>query len=228
MTVLDEADPFPDWDAAYRHLRAGWTALASPSDNADVLGRWTEQLRAMTLEVGALRSSGQWRSGPRSLLAALGLRNDELKLTAALAWLLQPDGHHGLGDRLLRRFCAAAGAQPTDLDPITIRTEEARADTRADLVLRMPGATVLVEAKVYAGEQPRQCARLADLWQHEDPTLVFLTPDRRRPGSAENSLEWWTSMSWQDVGDMAAAAADDSEAPAPGVHDFITTVRGES
>jgi hypothetical protein len=230
VTRTDGVPAPPDRDTAYRVLRADWTALTGVTaalDDAALVASWTARMRAMRGDVDALRSAGEWRSGARSLLAALGLQYDELTLTSALAWLLQPDGHHGLGDRLLRRFCHHAGATPTAFGPLTVQTEETRADTRADLVVRLPGATVLVEAKVRAGEQRRQCARLAELWQHEDPSLVFLTPDRRPPQEAEDSLDRWTPMSWREVADMAAASALESEKPAPGVSDLVTTLRGE-
>ncbi|WP_158548561.1 PD-(D/E)XK nuclease family protein [Blastococcus sp. TF02A-26] len=216
------------WQPSYARLAAEWAALgaAAPGTAVHDVADWDRRLAELAGEVAGLRAAGLWRSGSRTLLATLGLQYDELRLTAALAWLLRPDGHHGLGDGLLRRLCALVGSEPTDFDPVTVDLEEVRADTRADLVVRLPGAVLLVEAKVRAGEQPRQCARLAELWDHEDPTLVFLTPRRRPPTTAEESHDRWHTVSWGDLAELTRAATAEAEEPAPGVLDVVATWEG--
>ena len=37
---------------------------------------------------------------------ALGLQHHEVSLTAGLAWLLDPDGWHGLGSKVLSQGCS--------------------------------------------------------------------------------------------------------------------------
>ena len=216
------------WQPTYERLSTEWAELDATAPESVVrdVAEWDRRFAELAGEVAGLRAAGRWRSGSRTLLAALGLQHDELKLTAALAWLLRPDGHHGLGDGVLRRLCGLVGSEPTGYDPVTIDLEEVRADTRADLVVRLPGAVLLVEAKVRAGEQPRQCARLAELWDAEDPTLVFLTPRRRPPVTAEDSLDRWRAISWSDLADLARAAAAAADQPAPGVLDVVATWEG--
>ena len=84
------------------------------------------------------------------------------------------------------------------------------AGARADLVVRMPGVTLLVESKVYADEQPGQCDRLADAWADENPVLVFLTTDGRLPYSSVTSAGLWHQLAWRQV---AAVIADAARAP---------------
>jgi hypothetical protein len=217
------------WQEALGRLSSEWTTLRTVESHEDglLVERWAERFRSLEAEVGAFRSAGRWRSGPRSLLSALGLHKDELKLTAALAWLLQPDGHHGLGDGFLRRLCERVRLEPTAFGPVTVHPEETRADTRADLIVRMPGAALLIEAKVRAPEQRRQCARLAELWEAEEPALIFLTSNGRPPRTAEASLDRWTNLSWVDMSQMIAAAAVESEEAAPGVLEVVATLQGD-
>jgi hypothetical protein len=198
-----------------------WRALAADSP----IDSWERTRASMSEEVAALQAAGRWRSGERSLLAALGLADDERKLCTALRWLLQPHGHHGLGYALLRLLWERLDVQPENEHPVTATREERRGGTIADLVVRAPGAVVLIEAKVHAGEQEEQCDRLGALWAHEAPTLVFLTRDGRAPDTADRTAGQWTPLTWSEVADLTEQAARHVARPAGGVLDFIDTLR---
>jgi hypothetical protein len=181
----------------------------------------------MSAEMADLRSAGRWLGGPRTLLQALGLHHDELRLTAGLAWLLDPEGHHRLGDRVLRGFLQRLDVQVPRLHPVRIAREEARNVTRADLIVRLPGATVLVEAKVWAGEQLTQCTRLAQEWADESPVLVFLTRTGKPPETAGPDSSW-QCLRWADVIEIVDRALRDSHpdhTSSAGVIDYLTTLR---
>jgi hypothetical protein len=47
-------------------------------------------------------------------------------------------------------------------------------------VVRMPGTTLLFEAKVFPGEKDNQRDRLSKAWEPEVPTRVFLTMNGER------------------------------------------------
>jgi PD-(D/E)XK nuclease superfamily len=106
-----------------------------------------------------------------------------------------------------------------------VAVEETRSggETRADLVVRMPGVTLLIEAKVYADEQPGQCDRLAEAWADEKPTLVFLILDGRLPYTAVTSAGLWHQLAWPQVAAVIADAARASDC-APGVLDLLATI----
>jgi hypothetical protein len=203
-----------------RHAVPGGSA----GDRA-VVAEWEVSIDSMLREVASLRDQGRWRGGHRTLMHALGIQHREAYLTAGLAWLLDPDGWHGLGDKVLSGLLAQIGLPAAVSNPVRVATEETRSagETRADLVVRMPGTTLLVEAKVYAGEQPGQCDRLADAWALEKPTLVFLTIDGRPPRTAIRSAALWQRLAWPEV---AAIIADAARAPdcAPGVRDLLATI----
>jgi hypothetical protein len=96
-------------------------------------------------------------------------------------------------------------------------------ETRADLVVRMPGTTLLIEAKVYADEQPGQCDRLAEAWATEKPALAFPTLDGRSPRTAITSAGLWHQMAWPQVAAIIADVARASDC-ALGVLDLLATI----
>jgi hypothetical protein len=203
-----------------------WNAvLASSADDQAVLADWEQSVDSMRREAAALRDQGRWRGGHRTLMHALGLQHREVYLTAGLAWLLDPDGWHGLGSKVLSGLLMQLGLLPAIDYPVSVAVEEARSggETRADLVVRMPGLTLLIEAKVYADEQPGQCERLAEAWADENPTLVFLTLDGRLPYTAVTSAGLWHQLAWPQVAAVIADAARASDC-APGVLDLLATI----
>ncbi len=137
------------------------------------------------------------------LLGGLGLRDDERFVTRVLAWLLDPQGSHGLRASFLRAFIAACGdlrgvSMPEDGSGWSIDREprltwsgSAKADS-PDLLLRGPGVVIVIEHKVNAGQtsadQYRRYRALANKrWPDLRAYTVFLrsNPLRRddpKPG----------------------------------------------
>jgi hypothetical protein len=203
-----------------------WSAvLASSASDEAVPADWAQSMDSMRREAASLRDQGRWRGGRRTLMHALGIQHSEVYLTAGLAWLLDPDGWHGLGSKVLSGLLGQLGL-PSAIDyPVRVAVEETRSggETRADLVVRMPGLTLLIESKVYAEEQPEQCDRLADAWATEQPVLVFLTLDGRPPGTDSTTEGRWHRLAWPQVAAVIAAAAGGSDC-APGVRDLLATI----
>lgn len=203
-----------------------WTVILadSPGDRGVIAG-WEQSIDLMRREADSLRDQGRWRGGHRTLLHALGIQHREVFLTAGLAWLLDPDGWHGLGSRVLSGLLTQVGLPAAVSYPVSVAVEETRSggETRADLVVRMPGVTLLVEAKIYADEQPGQCDRLANKWMEEQPELVFLTLDGRLPHTAFTSAGRWHRLAWPQVAAVIADAARSSDC-APGVLDLLATI----
>ncbi|WP_433354096.1 PD-(D/E)XK nuclease family protein [Micromonospora saelicesensis] len=188
------------------------------------LPRWESSMAAMASEAARLKATGRWRTGPVTLLEFLGLHEREVRMVACLGWLLRPDGHHGLGDQVVQGLLEALGVPYLPGDPVRVDLEESRRDagrvTRADLVLRVGGRCVLIEAKINAVEHDKQCDRLADLWAKEQPMLVFLTRTGQMPSAAPSSRDMWHQLTWGQVADVIANAD-----PAGGAEDFLHTIR---
>lgn len=210
-----------DHDVLMEEMSRSWRAIDAPEVD---ISQWTATLRQMNQEVQTLKAQGQWRTGGRTLLNALLVHHDEVILCRGLAWLLTPDGWHGLGASVLMGLLEALDLPTDDAYAAQVVIEEQRDETRADIVVRYPGATVVIEAKVWAGEQFEQADRLARRWEDEKPTLVFLTRDRRLPVTAVESRDQWQAVSWQDLTRIIRRAIEHRPAPSPGAIEFLETL----
>jgi hypothetical protein len=209
-------------EAAFQAVLDDWLSIGQ---EVNPVPDWELRIAVMVQEMRDLQASGHWRTGGRTLLHALGLHHDEVRLCRALAWLMTPDGWHGLGDRFLRSLLARIDIVVADTATASVVTEEINGSTRADIVLRVGSQTVLIEAKVSAGEQPAQADRLAAGWADESPRLIFLTPDGRTPTTAHDSREQWTGLAWREVAKTLEDIVDDHVDCAPGVRDFLETLQ---
>lgn len=221
MSLSDDS-PSSGHEAAFRLVYQDWLSIEA---GVSPVPDWELEFADMVDEMRRLRASGQWRTGSRTLLHALGVHHDEVRLCRALAWLMTPDGWHGLGDTFLRRLLERVGVEVTDTSAATVTTEETRAWTRADLVTHVGSNTVLIEAKVYAGEQPTQADRLASEWAEEYPTLVFLTRDGGIPATAVASQDQWISLTWAEVAKTLETVVTEVPAYSPGVLEFLQTLQ---
>lgn len=123
--------------------------------------------------------------------------SDELSLSRALAWLLNPRGSHGQGDRFLRSYLALCDL-PWSTDAacekafvrVEAQTDRILADRRRiDILITTPSWAVAIENKPFAADQR---AQVADYFSHlatlapQAHALVYLTGDGRDP--TEGSL----------------------------------------
>ena len=229
------AEELGAWRERYASAASAWTALRRRDQErtSAVLAGWAERYQVMRSAQRELADLGRWRGGPRTLLAAIGFQNRELVLTAGLAWLLRPDGHHGLGSAMLSRLLARLGIAGAT-DDVRVVCEESRGDdrgsgldrrTRADLVVYGSSWTVVFEAKTYAPEQDRQLDRVYHHWKREAaPRFVFLCRGAREPVSATDSRAHWCLLTWGDIAQLARVAAGGQRGIAVGVRDYAETL----
>lgn len=215
------------WQHRHAALASTWHAITADAHarSAAVVDEWEDGLARMRASQQELVQSGRWRGGPRTLLAALDLHYRELAMTAGLAWLLRPDGHHGLGTDLLSRLLRHLEFDHDAASDVRVVVEEQRDATRADLVVYGSTWTIVVEAKTFAIEQEPQLDRLYDHWRDEpSPCFVFLSRGQRDPMTAVTSRGQWRSLTWHEVAGLARAAATSTPGAAAGVHDYIATL----
>ncbi len=75
------------WQRRHAQLAATWQGLAAADRRRDLaeVTRWQARLADLRVTQRTLLSTGRWRGGPRTLLAALNVQFRELAMTAGLA-----------------------------------------------------------------------------------------------------------------------------------------------
>lgn len=133
-----------------------------------------------------------------NLFEVLSVSKTEIRHSNMLAWLMNPHGSHGLGDRVLHGIVeTAAGDLPLDWSAFSIRREENHIDLLA--VSEKDRYVVCIENKTYSGEHDNQLERYRNLvsttFSGYRSLLIFLT----RKGRASSDPENWQAMSYADI-----------------------------
>ena len=130
-----------------------------------------------------------------NLFSLLGIQTDEVRHSALLAWLLDPESGHGQGTLFMRLFTELCSVDLPDtaFHRYTVRTEFAGEESIIDVMVSAHAEFIIyVENKVLAAEGPDQVDReFRDLRRlgaalsvpRRHQYAVFLTPDGRRPGT---------------------------------------------
>lgn len=187
--------------AAFRDVRVAWQRLvdagsASPTSSAHS-AHWAVALEGMLDVRRCLAREGRWSAGPASLMEVLEIERNEVANCKVLRWLLDPIARHGLGAGLIRALAEHIGFEIADTTTCTVETEVSREATRADLVISgIDGEVVVIEAKIDAGEQPTQAARLERHWP-EAGAFVFLTNEGVRLPRTRTESHRWSAVSWR-------------------------------
>lgn len=217
-----------EWRLHHVEMNTAWSELVARESAATavVVAEWRPTLAQMKVDQAGHVREGRWRSGHRTLLTAVGVHHLEVPLTAGLAWLLRPDGHHGLGSSVLVGLLTHLGIEDADPDERTrIVLEDQRDRTRADLVVYGTDWTMVIESKTFAIEQERQLDRLFERWQDDpSPAFVFLTRGRRRSTTDIDSRGRWATLAWAEVAAIVKAAASGKSNVAPGVYEYVETL----
>jgi len=125
-----------------------------------------------------------------NVFSVLGVENAEVRHSAFLAELLNPNGAHSQGAVFLRLFFEMLrknfGSQfQWELPGDEIRNFEVTAEAhqgdygRIDILIEKDDKCMVIENKIYADDQPRQLGRYYDYaktkWDAKDVTVIYLT-----------------------------------------------------
>lgn len=134
-----------------------------------------------------------------NIFKVLGLSSSEVRLHSAfLAELLNPNGDHGLEDKFLKAFLEIVIGKYANFDfdiktaityveyDIGTISEDYKEGGRIDILIRdKNGATIIIENKIYAGDQPWQMYRYNRYAETYCSTgnyvLLYLTLDVHKP-----------------------------------------------
>lgn len=189
-----------------------------------------EALKRFLQDIQCLDRLEEW-SGKFNLFDVLKISGTEIRHSNVLAWLLDPEGSHGLGDAFLRRLVqklttqldgsAAFRLLLMDLHSCTVLRESEHTDL---LVLSHREKFLLcIENKVFSGEHDDQLhtyhEKLTELYPGYDRLFVYLTPDGALPASDADCDEW-QSLSYPQILEMLRAILQ-SRTLAPEISFFI-------
>lgn len=107
---------------------------------------------------------------------------DELRLSALMAWLLNPEGNHGQGGAFLQVFSGVTGERwsSTECAGAQVFLEQGSGNGRIDVIVRSGTRAIAIENKPFADDQPEQISRYLqylDSLALSDYRLLYLTPD---------------------------------------------------
>jgi hypothetical protein len=219
-------------------LTAVWTDLAhEPAAAGFDSATASRSYMGMQAAERALVARGEWTNGPSTLMSVLGIARREVANCRVVTWLLDPLARHGIGARMITALGAAIGVELPHPQRARAHAEVSRSNSRADVVVAGVSWTIVIEAKINAGEGLEQASRLEEDWLPDGPStvLVFLTRSgARRPRTATQPSIWKT-LSWISVA-SAAEGVLSSMPPAPkgataearhAVLEWAATVRAE-
>lgn len=218
-------------EANFNQLLAEWRSI--PDAKGASVEEWERSFETLEREELGLRERGAWVHGRDDLFGIVGMGRSELAHSAMVAWLLDPCARHGLGTRFLTKFLARAfGDEPfQDLAGVRVRCEVSRGECRADIVLELVCATVIVENKVDAEESPRQCDVLFERFGGDPGArFVFLTPTGRRPATATGEAEAaFAAIGYRDIRSALEAALSEVSVGSArhAAEDYLRTLRRE-
>ena len=220
-------------DEEFARVLGEWATLQGAGRG---VGDWDRAIEDVIRDERDLRARGFWVHGRDDIFGVLGIQRAEVRHSAMIAWLLDPCARHGFGSRFLLEFLALAFPDDSFPSHTAARTlcEVTREECRADIVIAMSDATIVVEAKVDAVESPRQCDILFERFAKDvGARFVFLTPGRRRPESATgDALRAFVAVSYSDVRTvlhavLAATGTDHAPWGRRLAEDYLLTLRRE-
>jgi hypothetical protein len=144
--------------------------------------------------------------------AVVGLRRDELRITTALAWLLDCKGNHGRKSAILEALLQRLANKtpgifplPTRIGrPYRTRTEVyplANQESRVDIELEGPDFLAFIEVKVDALESAEQVSRYIALAEQKASgrpfVVLFLSPENHPQLSVMPQMV--LRVSWHDI-----------------------------
>jgi len=149
------------------------------------------KIEAIGIKYAGVAEKGQYDFNVFSILRK---SHEEVGLHSAfLKTLFDPKGGHGQGAWLLNRFLKRVGIEPvgedTSVQVITEHTrlrhtDEGKKRDSIDIYILSGNRAIVIENKIYAGDQPRQIQRYVEFVEEKGASqidVIYLTLDGRDP-----------------------------------------------
>jgi hypothetical protein len=196
-----------DREREFERVRAEWDQVVACAHSE--VAQWKHDFARLTQEEAALRAQGRWVGGRDDLFGVVGIQRAEIRHTAMIGWLLDPCMRHGLGAEFLKLFLSSVSIQALDSEMLEARIacEVFSEGSRADIVVWLPSSTVVIEAKIDAGESPKQCKLMRERFAHSvGAEFVFLSVSGGAPETAGEYLDEFRLLSFRQVRHCLEAA----------------------
>lgn len=145
-----------------------------------------------------------------NIFSILGIERMEIRHSNFLAWLLDPNGTHGLGSLFLKRFLRDIFLfdNPESVDNLALHEasvrdlEVKREWKKIDILLIASNFIVCVENKVDSSDRPAQLKEYREIVRKQYPNLqaafVYLTPEGRNPND-EDEQNIYINYSYENI-----------------------------
>lgn len=153
-----------------------------------------KELEFLLKQIGAIvqrdaqhRKEREERGEFFNVFEVLNLDTNETRTHSAfLAALLDPNGRHGAGDKFLKAFINSVDClKDFDIDtkdakveieyPIGNKNENITEGGRIDILIKSHGKSIIIENKIYAGDQENQLLRYHNFAKLTEHRLLYLT-----------------------------------------------------
>lgn len=166
-------------------------------------------LKEFLLDISCLNALDNWKDDV-NIFDVLKATNTEIRHSNILAWLLDPNENHGIGDSFLKEFitkivqrCSEGMCNPFDVLLQDFYTYQIyREANHMDIVLfsKEEKTAIIIENKIWSSESSHQLNTYLEQSRLEygDCTCllyVFLTPE----GYDSSNPEKWVSLPYEDV-----------------------------
>lgn len=143
-----------------------------------------QQLQALLSELQSVVAKLRPTTAPDSfnIFTLLRKETDEVNLHSRfLAELLDPEGSHGCGNTFLQLFLEQCGIPQSEFHVDTARM--LRESSRIDILLHTNQEAIIIENKIWAGDQDKQLERYADIIDGRQLRyrILYLTPHGHSP-----------------------------------------------
>ena len=195
------------------HLRR-FRSFIFENDSVEQEEDAAEALKCFLLDIDSLAPLSEWTS-KFNLFDVLKISRTEIRHSNVLAWLLNPNENHGLGDSVLRGFIQHVVTSFSDSNDVfdtllmdchdfTIQREWHHIDVLATSISEQ--FVFCIENKIDSGEHSNQLNRYRHQIEESFPgfqkMFVFLSPEGLEASDPDN----WCAMSYQDVLEIVESA----------------------
>ncbi|MEK7405193.1 MAG: PD-(D/E)XK nuclease family protein [Acidobacteriota bacterium] len=172
-----------------KELRDGLGRIQDRMDGLECAGHagdFRRRVEGLGRRVEKARRQGKWIKTHFNVFDVLGRPRLELAHSGVLAWLLDPEEAHGLGDAFLRGFLRrVAPGSRFRTGSVRVQRERRIAEGFLDINVQGPDWRLVVENKIDCPEGEDQTEKywrcLNKYGRRTRIVAVFLTPDGRKP-----------------------------------------------